>query len=360
MLCPYPVGVAAGQRLKYEQYLDDWQRAGYAVTVSPFISLPMWDILYRPANMRRKAWGTLKGFGRRIMDLFRIRDYNIVYVHMWVTPFRGNMFERLTRWLARNLIYDIEDNLLAREPGIVSDSPHPVLRFLKSQTAARYLLREADQVIVASDFLQQAYLPVNRARRVALIPPSLDVDRFRPAAVAASERNGGVVTIGWTGTFSSKPFLDALRPVWKELRKVADFRLIVIGNFDYNLDDVSVEVVRWDRNAEVEQLLELDIGIYPLPNDDWAKGKAGLKIIQYQAVGIPCVASHAGLSPFQISEGKTGFLVSNDAEWLNRLQRLLQDSDLRRRMGAAARSNAVQRYSREAIAGQYRAILAQF
>lgn len=358
ILCPYPEGEAAGQRLKYEQYLDDWRAHGCRVTVSPFMDRALWRVAYVQGHGLAKASGVAKGYLRRLSDLFSLRDHDTVYVHMWVTPFGSTMFERLVRLLARRLIYDVEDNIVAPAP-LAEDHPNPLLRWLKGRGKPRYLIREADEVIVASDFLAPAYAAINRNGRTDLIPPSLDTARFLPAKRPASETNGGLVTVGWTGTFSSKRYLDMIAPILVDLARTERFRFRVIGNFEYALPGVDLEVLQWAREAEVAQLQGIDIGIYPLPDDEWAKGKAGLKIIQYHAVGLPCVASYAGISPMQIEEGVNGFLVRDEAEWRAAITRLLHNPALRRRMGMAGRAEAVRRYSRETIAQRYQAILAR-
>lgn len=356
IICPYPVGVAAGQRLKYEQYLDDWRAHGYIVDVAPFMDMDLWNVVYVPGHHFAKAWGVAKGYLRRLRDLMRISRYDIVYIHMWVTPLGSTLFERLVRRLSARLIYDVEDNIVAPQ-AFAEDHPNPVLRWFKGKGKPRYLIRAADQVIVASDFLQAPYAALNRHGRTELVPPSLDTDRFVPAEQAAFRRKGGLVTIGWTGTFSSKPYLDMIAPLLVDLARTERFRMLVIGNFDYALPGVDLEVLRWTQEDEVEQLQQIDIGIYPLPDDDWSKGKAGLKIIQYHAVGLPCVGSYAGISPMQIEEGETGCLVRDDAEWIAALKRLLDDVSLRKKMGMAGRDEAVKRYSREVIGQRYRDIL---
>ena len=119
------------------------------------------------------------------------------------------------------------------------------------------------------------------------------------------------------------------------------FRLRVIGNFDYGLEGVDLEVIRWTAEREVEDLQAIDIGVYPLPLEDWVTGKSGLKAIQYMAFGIPCVATKVGTTPMLIRDGENGLLVRTRAEWVSALERLLDDPELRRRVGEQARRDAV-------------------
>ncbi|MFL6727018.1 MAG: glycosyltransferase family 4 protein [Sphingomicrobium sp.] len=353
VLCPHPVGVAPGQRLKFEQYYSDWQRLGWDITVSPFVDLNVWPILHEHGHARAKILGGLKGLVRRLYDLLRIRRFDLVYCFMYVTPIGTSLPERVTRALSRKLLYDIEDNLLAGH-GLKADFPNPLLRMLKNPHKAQYLLRRADHVITSSPFLNNACERINEWKACTYISSSVDTDRFVPAN---RYNNDSVVTIGWTGTFSTRVYLDLLRPVFRELTKRRRFRLRVIGNFDYELEGVDFEVIRWSLEREVADLQGIDIGVYPLALEEWATGKSGLKAIQYMAFGIPCVATDIGTAPMIIRDGENGLLVRTDDEWVAALERLIDDPDLRRRLGEQARTDAVERYSTHAVAADYRRVL---
>ncbi|HET7663230.1 MAG TPA: glycosyltransferase [Rhodanobacteraceae bacterium] len=352
VLCPYPEGVAAGQRLKYEQYFDDWRTHGYQITVSPFMDGRMWQIVHQPGHVLRKIAGTLRGALRRWRDLFHIKEYDLVYVFMWVTPIGSTLAERLVRHLAKRVVYDIEDNVILREgqPGMSSGFK----RLFRGSAKPYYLVGVADHVISSSPALNDWCLQHNRKRRSTYVSSSVDTDRFVPVNPYSNDR---VVTIGWTGTFSSRPFLDMLRDVFCELSRSHRFKLRVIGNFDYDFPGVDLEVLQWSASDEVSQMQGIDIGIYPLPVDDWVSGKSGLKAIQYGAFGLPTVATNVGATPLIIKDMVTGMLVTSPAEWLQALRRLLDDPELRRRLGQAARQNVVAHHSLHAIKTQYRSIL---
>jgi glycosyltransferase involved in cell wall biosynthesis len=353
VLCPFPVGVAAGQRLKYEQYFDDWRRSGFDIDVAPFADLRLWAILYQPGKVPAKAAGVLRGHLRRLRDVLRVRRYDLVYVHMNVTPLGTTLFERLTRALARRLVFDLEDNVIGGHAE-AKRNPNPIVRFLKGSGKARFLVRTADHVVTSSPQLNDRCLELNHRRACTYISSSVDTDRFVPAPPRAREK----VTIGWTGTFSTSNYLDLLRPVFLALARRIDFRLKVIGNFDWALDGVDLEVVRWTAEREVADLQDLDIGVYPLTDDDWVIGKSGLKAIQYMAFGIPTVATAAGTTPRIIRDGENGLLVRTEEEWVDALERLARDAQLRRRLGDQARQDAIANYSIKAVAADYRRVLA--
>jgi L-malate glycosyltransferase len=353
VICPFPEGVAAGQRLKYEQYFEDWRKQGYDITVSSYMDKPMWDVVYQKGHLPAKVSGVLRGHLRRMRDLLRIHKYDVVYVFMWVTPFGTPVLERLVRKQAKRLVYDIEDNVLNADK-TASNDLNPIMRFLKGPHKARYLVRSAEHVITSSPFLNDTCLEMNENKACTYISSSIDTDRFQPATAYSNERK---VVIGWTGTFSSKVYLDLLRDVFVRLAKKVEFKLRVIGNFEYELPGVDLEVIQWTAAREVQDLQALDIGVYPLPMSDWVFGKSGLKAIQYMAFALPCVASNIGMTPRLIRHGENGMLVRTDDEWVAALEQLIHEPELRRKLGQAARRDAEEKYSLRAIAGLYRNVL---
>ncbi|HET7710063.1 MAG TPA: glycosyltransferase [Sphingomicrobium sp.] len=354
VLCPFPEGVAAGQRLKYEQYFDDWAKSGFDIDVSPFMDPAFFRIVYERGHFWKKVWGTLRGHVRRLGDVMRVRRYSVVYVFMYVTPLGTTVLERMTRRLARKLIYDVEDNVVGDVDPLVKGHPNSMVRSLRGKGKARFLIQTADHVITSAPALNELCMRINERRACTYISSSVDTDRFVPANPYS---NDNVVTIGWTGTFSSRPFLDLLRPVFQQLAKRRTFKLRVIGNFDYELPGVDLEVIRWSVEREVEDLQGIDIGVYPLPVDDWVTGKSGLKAIQYMAFAIPCVATNVGTTPLIIRHGDNGLLATSDDDWLTGLETLIDDPALRRRLGEQARRDAVERYSTKAVAADYRRVI---
>jgi L-malate glycosyltransferase len=356
VLCPYPIGVAAGQRLKFEQYYDDWRAAGWQITVSPYMDMALWSVAFQRGRWAAKLIGGARGYWRRIRDLFRIGDFDLVYCFMYATPLGPAFMERMVRLFAKKLVFDIEDNVLIGQPLARKDNPNWLISLLRGRAKSQVLIRTADHVVTSSPSLNERCLEINRRRACTYISSSLDSDRFIPAAMREKR---GSVTIGWTGTFSSRPYLDLLRPVFQKLARKRRFRLRVIGNFDYELPGVDLEVIRWTAEREVADLQSIDIGVYPLPVDEWISGKSGLKAIQYMMMGLPCVATDVGTTPLIISDGENGLLVRTDEQWLEALERLIDEPELRRRLGEQARRDAVSKYSTAVIAERYRRVLGQ-
>ena len=350
VICPFPQGVAAGQRLKYEQYFDHWRENGYDITVSSFMDKPLWKIVYQPGHYPAKVLGTLRGHFRRLRDIFRIGRYDLVYVFMWVTPLGTSFFERVVRALSKRLIFDIEDNVLVKQ----GNEANPLLGILKGAGKTMYLMEVADHVITSSPFLNDRSLAINKKKECTYISSSVDTDNFLPIN---SYKNDSKVTVGWTGTFSSKPYLDLLSNVFYELKKRCDFRLRVICNFQFELPGIDLEVIQWTKETEVKDLQGIDIGVYPLVNDDWVLGKSGLKAIQYMAFGLPTVATNAGTTPRIIRQMENGWLVNTDQEWVEALETLVKNPGLRRKLGETARTTVLENYSTHVIKSNYLRIL---
>ena len=131
----------------------------------------------------------------------------------------------------------------------------------------------------------------------------------------------------------------------------------MIGNFEYELPGVDLEVVQWTKEKEVEDLQGIDIGIYPLEQNDWVLGKSGLKVIQYMAFGLPTVSTNIGTTPRIITHMDNGLLVKTDEEWVNSLELLINDEALRKKLGVAARESVLKNYSKNVIKKEYLSIL---
>jgi L-malate glycosyltransferase len=350
VICPFPQGVAAGQRLKYEQYFDHWRENGYEVVVSSFMDAPMWGVVYTRGNYILKILGTLRGYFRRLLDIFRLSQFDVVYIFMWVTPIGTSLFERLFRLLSKLLVYDIEDNILMEK----NNNFNPLMKILKNSEKTAFLIKSANHVITSSPFLNDYCLGINVKKSCTYVSSSVEAGKFLPVNPYNNERK---VTIGWTGTFSSKIYLDLLRNVFLELNKRIDFKLRIIGNFQYEFPEIDLEVIQWVKENEVEDLQGIDIGLYPLVQDNWVLGKSGLKAIQYMAFGLPVVATDFGTTPRIIKHMANGWLVRTDEEWIDALETLIKNPELRRNMGEAARLTVLENYSTHVIKSTYLSIL---
>ncbi len=356
VLCPFPQGVAAGQRLKYEQYFNQWRRNGWDIDISSFMDEKMWKVVYRRGHTFDKIAGTFRGHIRRLRDLYRVPQYDLIYIFMYVTPLLTSIMERLVHKRAKRLIYDIEDNIHIQQNSILLVNPNPLIKFLKWPGKMQFLIRKADHVITSSPFLNIDCKRITTTGNCTYISSSLDIQRYQPKL---NYSNNQSIVIGWTGTYSSKAYLDQLRNVFLRLAKKVNFKLKIIGNFEYSLPGINLEVIQWSLDREISDLQSFDIGIYPLPLDNWVHGKSGLKAIQYMALGLPCVATDIGTTPMLITDRVNGRLVKTDDQWVNALEELVRNPQIRRRIGEQARIDAVSNFSLQKIGDTYDSILSE-
>ena len=348
IICPYPQGVAAGQRLKYEQYLDNWRENGYSVKVFPFSNTKLWNVLYKKGNLRVKIFETFKGYLKRYILLFKVNRFDLVYVHQWTTPYGFSLYDFLLRKSSKKLIFDLEDFVILNKTSIKSTSKF--VSFFRFNSRTNFMIKYSDHVITSSPTLNQYCKEINKKESATYISSSINTNRFVPSDSFESRQE---ITLGWTGTFSSIPYLDLIGDVLKELSKTHPFKLIVISNCAYKLSGVNCEVINWSKENEVKDLQKIDIGLYPLENSSWVMGKSGLKALQYMSFAIPTVATNVGTSKLIIKNNTNGFLVDSNDEWLKILKDLIENSDLRKRIGEEARKTILKNYSTDVIKHEY-------
>lgn len=350
-VCPYPENVAPSQRLKFEQYYPHFREAGFTVHTHSFISPAFWKIIYRPGKLGAKAFYSLSGYLRRVALLFRLHRYDVVYVHLWVTPFGPPFFEWLFRKLSRKIIYDIDDLVYLKN---VDSKAHPLVTMIKGRRKPIYLMKTSDHVITCTPYLDQFVRQYNS--RTTDISSTIDTDQYKPKELYNTLPP---LRIGWSGSHSTAKYLHLLDDVFVELARDVPFKLVVMGDASFSLPGVDVEALAWTEAAEIPTIRSFDIGVYPLPDEEWVLGKSGLKALQYMAAGVPTVATAIGTIFRIIKEGENGFLVSTPEEWKATLRRLLSDASLRKTVGQSAARTVETKYSIKANKQVYLNTLAQ-
>ena len=348
VVCPHPENTAPGQRLKYEQYFESWRDAGYDLTISSFMSKRFWKIVYQKGNFLEKIFWTFCGYLIRIKDLFRLPFYDGVYVFLWVTPFGFPIFERLFTAFNKKLIYDIDDMVFL---GHVSEANKLILK-LKGKSKMIYLMKKAKHVITCTPTLDAFVRQHNQ--KTTDISSTINTDWYQPKSSYPKKEE---LILGWSGSHSTSKYLHLLDEVIKELLKKYSLKIKVIGDADFNMSEVNVNSIEWNSEDEVKELSEIDIGLYPLPDESWVLGKSGLKALQYMALGIPTVATSIGANSRVIKDGEDGFLVNTNEEWISALSKLIEDNQLREKIGKAARLKVENQFSIKANKKTYLEIL---
>ena len=349
VICPHPENVAPGQRLKYEQYFKHWRANGFDVRVSPFFNERMQSILYEKGHFLEKIFWVVRAYFKRFVELFTLKQYDIVYLFLWVTPFGSPLMERLFVWRNPNYIYDIDDAIFLKSLGKVNKSTD----IIKGRTKPFFLMKRAKHVITCTPYLTDVALTYNN--KVTDISSTINTETYQPVN---TYQNDHKLVLGWSGSHSTSQFLYLLKDVLLELNKRKPFRLVTMGDSSFKIEGLDMEAIPWSEKMEIPTLQRFDIGLYPLPLDsDWVLGKSGLKALQYMAVSIPVVATAIGANFRIIEDGETGFLVKTPEEWISKIELLMDQPELRKRIGMNGRVNVVNKYSVNANADVYLAIL---
>ena len=336
IICPYPENEVPGQRLKYEQYFEHFRRNGYTISVSPFFGVTYYKVLYSTGNYSQKIVGALLGYAKRIIQIFSLPFYDGVYIFLYVTPFGGSLFERVYRALNRRIIYDIDDLAFMGK----TSNNNSLIVALRGPEKYFYLMKVADHVITCTPYLDLIVRKHNS--KTTDISSTINTDKYVPIE---NYENDHRLIIGWSGSHSTVPYLQLLAPVLRRLRESYDFKLLVIGTSNFTIEGVDVEAIPWSEANEVHDLRRIDIGLYPLPDEEWVLGKSGLKALQYMALGIPTVATAIGTNFRVIENGASGYLVNSDDEWAARLNALLDSPGLRKQIGESGRVRVEKYYS---------------
>lgn len=337
----------ASPRYRAYQYVPALERAGVHCAVLPAVSVRASRSLYGTGRRAANAAYQAIELTRRLAQIGRARRFDVVVVQKALLTVGLRGLDLVADAAARRIVVDVDDAVHLGPPHRLP----ALLRSLEDVDQPARLLARADHVIAGSGALADAIRPLNL--RVSVLPTSVDTDRVLPAA----RRQPGVPVIGWIGSPSTAPYLDTLAGSLRRLARTSPFVLRVIGGPPPRLQGVTVEARPWDPARELADLHGFDVGIMPLPDTPWTRGKCGLKAVQYLAAGIPAVCSPVGAAPEIVRHGQEGFLAATTAEWDDALGALVADADLRARLGGAGRTRAEERFSVGANAPKLAAIL---
>jgi glycosyltransferase involved in cell wall biosynthesis len=344
---PQEVDTSPGQRYRIEQWDPFLREEGIEITYSPSVPACVTALLQQSGRFGRKAWGLTQAFSRRLREAWKASAFDLVYIFREGALFGPALAERFLTWNGIPFVFDFDDAVWVRYVS-PANSYFSYLRF-PGKTAT--LCRLARHVIAGNSYLRDYASRYNE--QVSIVPSTIDTLKYEPIPSRACARP----VIGWTGSYSTVQYLRLVRRALARLRARRDFRVVVVGGTGFEVDAVDVEHRPWRSATEVQDLSDFDVGIMPLPDNEWARGKCGLKALQYMALGIPPVVSPVGVNREIVAHGQNGFLASTEEDWVVTLDRLLADPKLRLRVGRAARATVETRFSAKVQAPRVARIL---
>ena len=313
----------ASARIRALQYIPFFEAQDYCVTHIPRVPK-------RPSNLVSKytVFPLLKRW-------YSLKIFLSIILGKWDLVFIQRIFisEYLLKRLKKSsipIVYDFDD-------AIYINPKRP-----DSREKTANMVRHASKVIVSTEYLNEFCL--NCGQKPVIIPSPVETDRIRPC----EKQKDQILTIGWIGSPWTSGFLELIEKPLQRLAEKYTFRFLTVGaRSDYKILGINHIAKPWVFEDENENIGQMDIGLMPLPDTDWTRMKGGYKLLQYMSAGIPCVASPVGINQSIVKIGQSGFLASTTEEWYLTLEKLICDPELRIRLGANGRRDAIELYRRE-------------
>ncbi len=326
--------LAASSRHRFLAYAPSLARMGIQLDLSP-----LFGDGYLKAKFQRGAteWSSvMQAYGRRLVALLRSRRWDLLWIHCEAFPYMPPWAELALKALGIRYVFDYDDAIFHMYDrhrsravrALLGGKLETIIRGARAVTAgSRYLADYADRF----------------SSTVHHVPTVVDLARYPTRAVAPTNRP---YTVGWIGSPSTSEYLDIVAPALQRMAQTEPVRLMLIGSPPRTIPGIEVDVRRWSESSEVSDLMACDVGIMPLPDEPWARGKCAFKLIQYMACGLATVSSPVGANSEVVRED-TGILAETTEQWVAALSRLRDDVELRVRMGQRGRERVETQYSLE-------------
>lgn len=338
-LTPNPIE-SASERYRIHQFIPYLERAGFECTVRPFAC----PELFRAVQAERLAPKLLYTpfcYVWRMFHLAALSQYDLVVVLRGIFPFPWPTVERRVIRQTAKVIFDFDDAIHIGHRNTTT-MKYPWIYKLKYGPGVNGMLRDSAHVIAGNRTLAAHARQFNS--HVSIIPTVVDLEQYGYRQPRAPE---GPLTIGWVGSRSTSPYLLEIEPALRQLSEQhpGKIRFRLYGHPQRKLNLPNFESLPFSLTSEIENLRSIDIGIMPMPDNEWTRGKCAFKAVQYMALGIPTVTSPVGMAAELVQNNVNGFWARTPKEWFALLHRLVLDADLRRRFAEEGRKTVKEHYS---------------
>ncbi len=279
-------------------------------------------------------------------DLKRSNQFDIIFIFREALMTRSTYFEKAFSKSRAKLIYDFDDAIWMND----TSNANRMFRWMKNPSKISKSISYCNLIFAGNKYLSEYALQYNP--NVVVIPTTIDTGEY---VRVRTIRNLNRIVIGWSGSITTIKHFELAIPFLTEIKKKYGdlIQIKVIGDSNYRNKELGIVGIGWNKTDEVTELSEIDIGIMPLPDDPWARGKCGLKGLQYMALEIPTIMSPVGVNNEIIRDGENGFLASKMEDWIDKLSRLIDSEELRNEMGKMARQTVEAEFSVNSIKEHY-------
>jgi len=334
---PHRPNRSPSQRFRMEQYFPYLKKAGFEFDYSWFINEKDDAVFYSQGKWPGKLGLFLKAVRVRLNDVLKKNSYDFIFIQREAFMTGSVFFEKQLSRAKAKLIYDFDDAIWLDDTSLSNQR----LKWLKRPGKIADIIHMADEVVAGNNFLAAYARQFNTNTHV--IPTVIDTTVFVPIERKYKDK----VSIGWSGSLTTKKHFEIIIPALERLKeKFSDkIELIHIGDANMIYGDLQIENIQWNFENEIADLSRIDIGLMPLPDDDWSKGKCGFKALLYMSLAIPPVVSAVGVNTEIVHDGLNGLLAHSLQDWVDKVSTLITSSDLRGKLGREARKTVEKKFS---------------
>ncbi len=342
----YPKDLSPSQRFRFDCYLKHLEEKGIETTYSSILSSGEYFKYGSSVGIKVKVF--FKQFAVRLNDILNAKQFDVIFIQREAGFLPSAFFERLLARYDVKIIYDFDDAIFLPAEGSSGS-------FFSRHKKVSEIIKLSDVIIAGNSFLADYAKQFNK--NTIIIPTVVDTEIFKPLPKKETDK----VIIGWSGSPSTLranfiPFVPILEKLKDKYGNKIEIK--AMGGDFYKNEKLGMQSVAFSKEKELEFINSFDIGLMPLDDTPWMKGKCGLKALIYMSMGIPAVVSPVGVNKEIVREGTDGFHANSEEEWLEKLSLLIENPELRKKCGENARQRVIQSYSVEAWKDKFAKVIA--
>ncbi|KAA3617968.1 MAG: glycosyltransferase family 1 protein [Calditrichaeota bacterium] len=344
-LTPYPIE-GPSTRHRVFQFLPYLNEANIGYELESFLTSNDYSkVFLQKATFLLKVFIYLKSFLRRLLlILSENHTYDIIFIQLNVSPIFSNFFNRIILASKSKIIFDFDDAQHIRH----SNAQTIIADFFRNINQTKFILEKSDLAIVGNDFLKE--FAEQYCKEVIVIPTTIETRNVETRTYIQSEK----VILGWMGSSASSRYLDIVKDVFLQLLQANNnLEIQIVGSKGFKLRHQRINFMPWQLHSEYDLLRRFDIGIMPLADDEYSKGKCGFKALQYMIVGTPVVVSPVGVNKQIVQHGINGYHAYVENDWIGYIQKLIDNHLMRIEMGQKGRKFVISKYSTSVYAPNF-------
>jgi glycosyltransferase involved in cell wall biosynthesis len=338
----------ASSRIRSYQYIPYLKTAGIDIETCFLFNDDYVQSIQK--GRAKRALSIVSSYAARLRHMAHVKKADLVWIEKELFPWLPGWMEHLLFQMKIPYVVDYDDAIFHR----YDSHPWWVIRLLLGNKIDR-VMRHANLVLTGNHYLEKRAIK-SGAPEVAYLPSVIDLERYTIKKHAPKS----TITVGWIGSTTTAKYLKMIMPALEAVSRNHSIRMILVGAGDIDTKGLDIEVRPWHENREVQDILEFDIGLMPLPDTAWTRGKCGYKLIQYMACGLPVIASPVEANLDIVEDGINGFLASDTREWVAALEKLITRDALRKKMGKKGRQTVENKFCLQVTAPYLKRMLNKF